>query len=180
VLAVVAAFLALYALQVSIETGVGAWEPSYLHSLGNGVGFAANATSGFWLMLMLGRLLVAPLSLRWSEAQIVTAGCLGTTVCLGLAAIPSVAPYALAGAGLFNAPVFPAALPWLNRAAPEARWASMGAVLTANLGGVVAGPALGLAIESFGYGAVPSVLTVVSTVCVALALRLALRRRPAA
>ena len=178
VLAVVCAFLALYALQVAIETGVGAWEPTYLQSLGRGVGFAADATSGFWLMLMVGRLLVAPLTLRWSEPTIVSVGCLGTTVCLGLAAIPAAAPYALAGAGLFNAPVFPAALPWLNRAAPDVRWASMGAVLTANLGGVVAGPLLGLAIESFGRGAVPAVLTATSTVCLALALRLAARRGP--
>jgi MFS transporter, FHS family, glucose/mannose:H+ symporter len=179
-LAVVFAFLALYALQVAIETGVGAWEPTYLQSLGRGVGFAADATSGFWLMLMIGRLLVAPLSLRWSEPTIVSVGCLGTTVCLALAAIPAAAPYALAGAGLFNAPVFPAALPWLNRAAPDVRWASMGAVLTANLGGVAAGPLLGLAIESFGRGAVPVVLTATSTVCLALALRLAARHRPSA
>lgn len=178
-LLVVCAFLALYALQVAIETGVGAWEPTYLQSLGRGVGFAADATSGFWLMLMVGRLLVAPLTLRWSEPTIVSVGCLGTTVCLALAAIPAAAPYALAGAGLFNAPVFPAALPWLNRAAPDVRWASMGAVLAANLGGVAAGPLLGLAIESFGRGAVPAVLTATSTVCLALALRLAARRRPA-
>ena len=178
VLAVVGAFLALYALQVAIETGVGAWEPTYLQSLGRGVGFAADATSGFWLMLMVGRLLVAPLSLRWSEPTIVSVGCLGTTVCLALAAIPAAAPYALAGAGLFNAPVFPAALPWLNRAAPDVRWASMGAVLAANLGGVAAGPLLGLAIESFGRGAVPVVLTATSTVCLTLALRLAARHRP--
>jgi len=172
VIPIVIAFLALYALQVAIETGVGAWEPTYLQLLGHGADYAANATSGFWLMLTLGRFLLAPLTLRWSEPTIVCVSCLGTTICLAFAVFPALAPYALAGAGLFNAPVFPAALPWLNRTAPDLRWAGTGAILTANLGGVAAGPLLGLAIEVFGSGSVPWTLTIVSSVCLALALRL--------
>jgi MFS transporter, FHS family, glucose/mannose:H+ symporter len=172
VIPIVIMFLALYALQVAIETGVGAWEPTYLQLLGHGANFAANATSGFWLMLTVGRFLLAPLTLRWSEPTIVVMSCLGTTICLALAVIPALAPYALAGAGLFNAPVFPAALPWLNRAAPDVRWAGTGAILTANLGGAAAGPLLGLAIEVFGSGSVPWTLTIASTLCLALALRL--------
>ena len=172
VLSIIIMFLALYALQVAIETGVGAWEPTYLQLLGHGADFAANATSGFWLMLTLGRFLLAPLTLRWNEPTIVCVSCLGTTICLAFAAIPALAPYALAGAGLFNAPVFPAALPWLNRTAPDVSWAGTGAILTANLGGVAAGPLLGLAIEVFGSGSVPWALTIVSTVCLTLAVRL--------
>jgi MFS transporter, FHS family, glucose/mannose:H+ symporter len=165
-------FLALYALQVAIETGVGAWEPTYLQLLGHDERFAANATSGFWLMLTLGRFLLAPLTLRWSEPTIVCVSCLGTTICLAFAVIPGLAPYALAGAGLFNAPVFPAALPWLNRVTPGVSWAGTGAVLTANLGGMAAGPLLGLAIEDFGSGSVPWALTIVSAVCLVLAVKL--------
>ena len=175
VIPIVLAFLALYGLQVAIETGVGAWEPTYLQLLGHGADFAANATSGFWLGLTLGRFMVAPLTLRWSEPAIVCVSCLGTTLCLALAAWPVLAPYALAGAGLFNAPVFPAALPWLARAAPDVRWAGTGAILTANLGGMAAGPLLGLGIEVFGSGSVPWALTIVSALCLALALRLANR-----
>jgi fucose permease len=175
-LPIVAAFLALYALQVAVETGVGAWEPTYLHLLGHGVDFAANATSGFWLMLTVGRFLVAPLTLRWSEPVIVMASCLGTTLCLVLASVPPLAPYALAGAGLFNAPVFPVALPWLTRAAPGVRWAGTGAVLTANLGGVAAGPLLGAGIERFGGGSVPWALAAVSGICLSLAAWLGLGR----
>ena len=169
---ILTAFLALYALQVAIETGIGAWEPTYLQLLGHDERFAANATSGFWLMLTLGRFLLAPLTLRWSEPTIVCVSCLGTTICLAFAVIPGLAPYALAGAGLFNAPVFPAALPWLNRVTPDVSWAGTGAVLTANLGGMAAGPLLGLAIEDFGSGSVPWALTIVSAVCLALAVKL--------
>ncbi|MBR7827614.1 MFS transporter [Actinospica sp. MGRD01-02] len=170
VIPIIIAFLALYTLQVAVETGVGAWEPTYLQLLGRGADYAANATSVYWLGLTLGRFLVAPLTLRWSEPTIVCVSCLGTTVCLALAAVPSIAPYALVGAGLFNAPVFPAGLPWLNRAAPGVRWAATAAILAANLGGVAAGPLLGLAIEVFGGGSIAWTLTIVSAVCVALAV----------
>jgi FHS family glucose/mannose:H+ symporter-like MFS transporter len=172
VIPIVVAFLALYALQVTIETGVGAWEPTYLQLLGHSANFAANATSAFWLGLTVGRFLLAPLTLRWSEPTIVCFSCLGTTICLAFAVIPAFAPYALAGAGLFNAPVFPAALPWLHRSAPNVRWAGTGAILTANLGGMAAGPLLGLAIEVFGSGSMPWALTITSIVCVVLAVRL--------
>jgi len=172
VIPIVVMFLALYALQVAVETGVGAWEPTYLQLLGRGAEYAANATSVYWLMLTIGRFLVAPLMLRWSESRIVWVSCVGTTVCLALAAVPGLALYALAGVGLFNAPVFPAALPWLNRTAADVRWAGTGAILAANLGGVAAGPLLGLAIEGFGGASVPWTLTIVSAVCVALAFRL--------
>lgn len=173
-LTLVAAFLALYALQVCVETGVGAWEPTYLQDeLGRSATYAANATSAFWLMLTLGRVLVAPMTSRFSAASIVTVSCIGTTVCLGLASIHVLAPFAFAGAGLFNAPVFPVALPWLNRAAPEVRWAGTGAILAANLGGVAAGPLSGLGIERFGTGCVPWLMAFVSGLCVLLAVRLA-------
>ena len=167
---IVVGFLALYAIQVAVETGVGAWEPTLLQSFGHSARYAADATSGYWLMLTVGRFLVAPITLRWSEPTIVLVSCFGTTVCLGLATSPALAPYALAGAGLFNAPVFPAALPWLNRSAPGVRWAGTGAILTANLGGVAAGPLLGLSLERFGYGSVPWALTAASAVCLGLAM----------
>lgn len=174
VLTLVVAFLALYALQVTVETGVGAWEPTFLQAeLGHTAGAAATITSGFWLMLTVGRLLIGPMTDRWSAASIVTVSCIGTTVCLALAAVHPLAPWAFAGAGLFNAPVFPVALPWLNQSAPQVRWAATGAILTANIGGVAAGPATGLGIEWFGTGCVPWLLAAVSALCVLLALKLA-------
>lgn len=173
ILTLVVAFLALYALQVAVETGVGAWEPTFLQvELGHSAGYAATITSGFWLMLTVGRLLIGPMTNRWSAPAIVTVSCIGTTLCLALAAIHPLAPLAFAGAGLFNAPVFPVALPWLNQSAPQVRWAATGAILTANIGGVAAGPATGLGIERFGTGCVPWVLAAVSAVCVLLALQL--------
>lgn len=181
VVTLVVAFLALYALQVTVETGVGAWEPTFLQvELGHTAAAAATITSGFWLMLTVGRLLIGPMTDRWSAAAIVTVSCIGTTACLALAAVHPLAPWAFAGAGLFNAPVFPVALPWLNRSAPRVRWAGTGAILTANIGGAAAGPATGLGIERFGTGCVPWLLAVVSAFCVLFALHLARATRGSA
>ncbi|MEV0173493.1 MFS transporter [Streptomyces sp. NPDC050803] len=171
-------FVALYVLHVGIEAGVGGWEPTHLETVGYGAGVAATATSVYWLMMTAGRFLVAPLALRFSAQAIITVSCAGMTVCLLLAAVPDLAPYAYAGVGLFIAPIFPTGLPWLNRAAPRARRAGALVIAASMVGGVVAGPALGKAIEWSGVRAVPLLLGVVSALCLAATLWLIRATRP--
>jgi MFS transporter, FHS family, glucose/mannose:H+ symporter len=175
---VLAVFVALYVLHVGVETGVGGWEPTHLETVGYGAGVAATATSVFWLMMTVGRFLVAPITLRFSAQAIITVSCAGMTVCLLLAAIPGLAPYAYAGVGLFIAPIFPTGLPWLHRAAPRARRAGALVIAASMTGGVVAGPALGKAIEWSGIRAVPLLLAGVSALCLAATLWLARDTRP--
>ncbi|MEU9958452.1 MFS transporter [Streptomyces sp. NPDC050982] len=164
---VLAVFVTLYVLHVGIEAGVGGWEPTHLETVGYGAGVAATATSVYWLMMTVGRFLVAPIALRHSAQTIITVSCAGMTVCLLLAAVPGLAPYAYAGVGLFIAPIFPTGLPWLNRAAPRARRAGAVVIAASMVGGVAAGPALGKAIEWSGVRAVPLLLCAVSAVCLA-------------
>ncbi|MGW0827669.1 MFS transporter [Streptomyces sp. NPDC002845] len=164
---VLAVFVTLYVLHVGIEAGVGGWEPTHLETVGYGAGVAATATSVYWLMMTVGRFLVAPLALRFSPQAIITVSCAGMTVCLLLAAIPGLAPYAYAGVGLFIAPIFPTGLPWLNKAAPQARRAGAMVIAASMIGGVAAGPALGKAIEWSGVRAVPLLLGGVSALCLA-------------
>lgn len=167
---VLAVFVALYVLHVGIEAGVGGWEPTHLETVGYGAGFAATATSVYWLMMTVGRFLVAPIALRFSAQAIITVSCAGMTVCLLLAAIPGLAPYAYAGVGLFIAPIFPTGLPWLHRSAPRARRAGALVIAASMVGGVVAGPALGKAIEWSGVRSVPLLLSAVSALCLAATL----------
>lgn len=164
---VLAVFVTLYVLHVGIEAGVGGWEPTHLETVGYGAGVAATATSVYWLMMTVGRFLVAPIALRYSAQAIITVSCAGMTVCLLLAAVPGLAPYAYAGVGLFIAPIFPTGLPWLNRAAPKARRAGAVVIAASMVGGVAAGPALGKAIEWSGVRAVPLLLCAVSALCLA-------------
>ncbi|MET8545923.1 MFS transporter [Kitasatospora sp. NPDC004799] len=175
---VLAVFVTLYVLHVGIEAGVGGWEPTHLETVGYGAGIAATATSVYWLMMTVGRFLVAPITLRFSAESIIVVSCAGMTACLVLASVPGVAPYAYAGVGLFIAPIFPTGLPWLNRAAPRARRAGALVIAASMVGGVVAGPALGKAIESLGVRSVPLVLGVVSALCLAATLWLIRATRP--
>ncbi|MGC4974222.1 MFS transporter [Streptomyces sp. DT199] len=167
---VLAVFVALYVLHVGVEAGVGGWEPTHLETVGYGAGVAATATSVYWLMMTVGRFLVAPLALRFSAQAIITVSCAGMTVCLLAATVPALAPYAYAGVGLFIAPIFPTGLPWLHRAAPRARRAGALVIAASMVGGVAAGPALGKAIEWSGIRAVPLLLCGVSALCLAATL----------
>jgi fucose permease len=167
---VLAVFVALYVLHVGVEAGVGGWEPTHLETVGYGAGVAATATSVYWLMMTVGRFLVAPIALRYSAQAIITVSCAGMTVCLVLASVRELAPYAYAGVGLFIAPIFPTGLPWLHRAAPGARRAGALVIAASMLGGVAAGPVLGKAIEWSGIRAVPLLLSGVSALCLAATL----------
>ncbi|MEU0073938.1 MFS transporter [Streptomyces sp. NPDC006332] len=167
---VLAVFVALYVLHVGVEAGVGGWEPTHLETVGYGAGFAATATSVYWLMMTVGRFLVAPVALRFSAQTIITVSCTGMTACLLLASVPALAPYAYAGVGLFIAPIFPTGLPWLHRAAPRARRAGALVIAASMVGGVAAGPALGEAIEASGIRAVPLLLCAISALCLAATL----------
>lgn len=175
---VLAVFVTLYVLHVGIEAGVGGWEPTHLETVGYGAGAAATATSVYWLMMTVGRFLVAPIALRHSARTIITVSCAGMTVCLLIASVPWLAPYAYAGVGLFIAPIFPTGLPWLNAAAPRARRAGALVIAASMVGGVVAGPALGKAIEWSGVRAVPLLLCVVSALCLLATLWLIRATRP--
>lgn len=165
-----AAFLVIYVLHVGVETGVGGWEPTHLEAVGFGASFAAAATSLYWLMMTIGRFLVAPIALRFSAQAIITVSCAGMTVCSLLAAVPPAAPFAYAGVGLFLAPIFPTGLTWLNEAVPGVRWAGTLVIAGSMAGGGAAGPALGEAIELSGVRAVPLVLCGVSALCLVATL----------
>ncbi|WP_405730067.1 MFS transporter [Streptomyces sp. NBC_00028] len=167
---VLGVFVALYVLHVGIEAGVGGWEPTHLETVGYGAGAAATATSVYWLMMTVGRFLIAPIALRYSPQTIITVSCTGMTICLLLPSVGELAPYAYAGVGLFIAPIFPTGLPWLHRAAPRARRAGALVIAASMVGGVVAGPALGKAIEWSGVEAVPLLLGGVSALCLAATL----------
>ncbi|MFE3882255.1 MFS transporter [Streptomyces lydicus] len=165
-----AAFVTLYVLHVGVEAGVGGWEPTHLEMVGFGAGFAASATSVYWLMMTVGRFLVVPLTLRYTEAIIIIVSCAGMAVCLAAATVPVLAPYMYAGVGLFIAPIFPTGLPWLTRTVPTARRAGAYVIAASMVGGVAAGPALGGVIQAAGVRAVPLVLCAIALLCLAAAV----------
>lgn len=161
------AFIAMYVLNVGVEAGVGGWEPTHLEALGQTAAGAAAATSVYWLMLTVGRFLVVPLTLRWSDRSIVIGSCVGMAVCLGLAAVPGLTAIAYAGVGLFIGPVFPTGLPWLRRAVPQAQRAGAYVIAASMIGGVAFPPILGIGIERSGAGSLPLALFGLNALCLA-------------
>lgn len=149
---------------------MGGWEPTHLETVGYGAGIAATATSVYWLMMTVGRFLVAPLALRFSAPAIITVSCAGMTACLLLAAVPDLAPYAYLRRRPLHRTDLPHRPPWLHRAAPGAARAGALVIAASMIGGVAAGPSLGKVIEWSDIKAVPLLLAATSAACLTATL----------
>ncbi|MEU1673562.1 MFS transporter [Streptomyces roseifaciens] len=174
---VLAGFVAVYMLHFAVQSGIGNWEPTHLHALGQSMTGATVATSAYWLAMTVGRFLVAPLARRWSPAAIVTGACALMTVSVLLVPVPGLAPWAYAAAGLCIGPIFPNGLNWLNRSASAAGNAMAYVIAAAMLGSVAFPPTLGAVIEEYDVGALPLVLSVLCLVTLAISAALARRLR---
>lgn len=174
------AFIVMYVLYVGVETGVGAWEPTHLAFTGMPAAEAALLTSLFWAALTVGRVLAAPISLRFAPDGIVLTTLTLATGSLALTHVSGVAPAAYAMAGLALAPVFPTGLAWLNGALPSARGATVAVVAGAMLGGVVFPAVIGRAVGTAGPALIPTALTAIAatTLAVALGIRRTVASRP--
>lgn len=153
-------FILAIVLYVGLENGIGGWMTSHLESTGLSSGTAVTFTSGFWLALMTGRLLMTLVPAHISEPTIVLAGSVIATVALIATSFGAVAPWTYVVCGLAVAPIFPTSVVWLARLYPgDARATSW--LFPATAVGGIAGPgAIGLVIAGFGISWAPAVLAV--------------------
>ena len=158
----VLAFVVAFTLYVAIENGTGGWMTSHLESTGLSSKTAATVTSGFWLALVTGRLLITLVPARVSEAAIVITGAIVATVSLLAAFVGAVAPAAYVVTGLALAPIFPTGVVWLARLRPGDARATSWLFPAASVGGVMGPGAIGLVIAGFGVGMAPLVLAAVA------------------
>jgi fucose permease len=128
-------------LYTGTEVGIGAHEPRHLNAVfGYSPEQAAFLSSLFWLGQAVGRVLVAPISLRVREDVIVVA-CLALAGCaVALAHVGLIAPIAYALCGVFLGPIFPSVLVWFNRFALGSIRATSILLASANVGGMVFPP----------------------------------------
>jgi FHS family glucose/mannose:H+ symporter-like MFS transporter len=160
--ALILIFVLAFALYVGTEAGVGGWATSHLESVGLGSASAAALTSGFWLALGLGRLLVALLPSRVPEWAIVTtASALGALALLA-AVSGRAAPIAYVVAGLVIAPIFPTGIVWLAKLLPGDARATSWLFPGAMLGGALIPAAIGVVVARTGLGGAPVVLSAVA------------------
>ncbi len=160
--ALVAIFVVAFALYVGTEAGVGGWSTSHLRSLGLGAASAAALTSGFWLAMAVGRLLIGVLPSRVPEpAIVITASALGALALLA-AISGGAAPVAYVVTGLVIAPIFPTGIVWLARLLPGDSRATSWLFPGAMVGGAVIPAVIGFAIARVGLGGAPVVLSAVA------------------
>ncbi len=156
-------FVAAFVLYVGVENGTGGWMTSHLESVGLRSKEAALYTSGFWLAIVTGRLLMTLVPSKVPEAAIVLAGSGVGAVSLFAASIGAVAPWAYLVAGLAIAPIFPTGIVWLAKLRPGDSRATSWLFPAASVGGIIGPGAIGLGIAGAGVGWAPLVLGVVAT-----------------
>jgi fucose permease len=142
-LGLVTAFALMLLVYEGIEAGIGTWEATDLVSLGASAQFAAAATSVYWGAFTLGRVLTAPLSVRWAPQRIlVPALVISALLLLGIRAQVS-PPVMFALVGLCAAPIFPVVVSWMTRVIPNATTLVTYAILGAVIGSALVPAALG-------------------------------------
>lgn len=155
-------FVVATILYVGMENGIGGWMTSHLESTGLRSTTAASVTSGFWLALVVGRLLMSIAPARLSERTIVITGSAVATLALLDAAFGPAAPIAYVVAGLFIAPIFPTTIVWLARLRPGDARATSWIYPAASIGGTLGPGAIGVVIAGFGVRWAPAVLALVA------------------
>ena len=160
--ALVLIFVCAFMLYVAVENGTGGWMTSHLESVGLNSERAAVVTSGFWLALVTGRLLIAVVPPRIDEARIVLASSALGTIALAAASIGPLAPFAYVAAGLFIAPIFPTGIVWLARLRPSDSRATSWLYPAASIGGTFGPGAIGVLIAGFGVRVAPLAVTVLA------------------
>lgn len=160
--ALVLVFVVATVLYVGIENGIGGWMTSHLEFTGFRSAQAATLTSGFWLALFAGRVLMSFAPATLAEPVIVITGSAVATVALAAASIGPFAPAAYVVAGLFIAPIFPTTIVWLARLRPGDSRATSWLYPAASIGGTFGPGAIGVVIAAAGVRWVPVVLMVVA------------------
>lgn len=158
-------FVCAVVLYVSVEAGTGGWMTSHLESLGVQSDGAAKLTSGFWLALAAGRMLITLVPASVPESAIVITGSAVGTVSLLAAWIGISPPLAYIVTGIALAPIFPTAIVWLARLRPDDSRATSWLFPAATVGGIAGPGAIGLVVARDGVSWAPLVLAVAAAGC---------------
>jgi hypothetical protein len=106
--------MVLLGLGVGVEASTVGYAATYLISVGVSADGATTATSFFFLLFMLGRLAIIPISLRVKSYQIVLGSLLLTTLLLVATNVTLIAPVVVVLLGAAIAVYFPNCFNWLN------------------------------------------------------------------
>ncbi len=147
-----------------VENTLGTWLATQLLAEGFNKQIAANITGFYWGAQTIGRVLMAPLALRFSAGQLLLAGFLLETLALSLAHVPSLRIVAYVLAGLGVAAPFTAGLAWLNQALPSLRFATTFGLVASLSGAALMSPLTGQLIGLFSAKVLPTAMLVLTLV----------------
>jgi MFS transporter, FHS family, glucose/mannose:H+ symporter len=171
--------LALFLLTLfasgGVENTLGTWLATQLLADGYSKQLAANVTGFYWGAQTVGRILLAPLALRFSAKQLLVGGFLLEALALALAHAPSLRILAYVLAGLGVASLFTAGLAWLAQSLSGLRVATTLGLAASLLGAATMSPLTGTLIDSFSANILPTAmlaLTIVALIIVAVLWRL--------
>jgi MFS transporter, FHS family, glucose/mannose:H+ symporter len=169
----------LLALYVAMESGVAAWETTYLRSAAHFAdSSAARATSLFWVAITAGRLIGGWVARRVDVGVLVSTSIVLVAVSLVVAGLPGMGLVGFTAAGLFLAPVFPAAFAWFSATKPSAL--AMTLVFSSGvLGPAIVSPIIGAGTQAWGVAAIPFTLFVVALLDVTAVVTVRRRLSPA-
>lgn len=153
-------FTMLFLTHFAVQSGIGSWEPTRLVDLGFEASTAGLATSGFWLAMVIGRVVAAPLTDRVALATIVSVSCVGLVVSVAVAFVPGTTIWAYIAAGFFIGPIFPCGLSWLQQSGATGAAAFSYVIAGAMVGAAIAPVLVGWFIDGAGSVALAPVLFV--------------------
>ncbi len=168
------AFMVLLGLGVGVEASTVGYAATYLISVGVSADGATTATSFFFLLFMLGRLAIIPISLRVKSHQIVLGSLLLTTILLAVANVAFMAPFVVVLSGAAIAIYFPNCFNWLNEvfgAANDTAYMMGGALV----GGMLVPAVVAQIILLAGEMAIMGVIACVSLLALGMALFIKVR-----
>jgi MFS transporter, FHS family, glucose/mannose:H+ symporter len=141
-----------------VENTLGTWLATQLQADGYSKQTAANITGFYWGAQTIGRVLLAPLALRFSAAQLLLGGFGLEALALSLAHVPSlrIIAYVLAGFGV--ASLFTAGLAWLAQTLPGLRVATTLGLAASLLGAASMSPLTGQFIAVFSANVLPTAM----------------------
>lgn len=163
-------FLAIFALYIGTELGVGNWMAAHLTDQGWSAAAAARWTAAYFLAFTIGRLLVARFAEQVHPARIVIGSLTLGAVVAAAANITSITPYAYVLVGLAIAPVFPTTMVWLSRRLPEQRHGPAGAMLAGSVGAAILPAAVGGLVGVGGTAVVPTAVAVIALLALGAAI----------
>ncbi|UUV29052.1 MFS transporter [Amycolatopsis roodepoortensis] len=139
-LPILLAFAAIGLVYASTETGVSAWQSTYLVGVGYSVSAAAQLDAGFWAGSTLGRLVIPALTVRMAPQRVVLICTAFAVVALFTATSPALAPISYSLAGFALGPVLPTVLAWMAKVAPSSAQSTTAAILGCGMLGSVLSP----------------------------------------